>query len=106
MIFFVIVTYVSRHGATGLGNPIGAMVLTSAFGGLQQVEEWTQFIGAGQFCIRACLGSNAGNYCNHIYDVMGWYVLCLFYPDKHQVSFSNWNMPANYSKCKGLFRRT
>ena len=56
-----------------IGNPIGGLVFTSAFGGsLQQAHEWTNFMSADQFCIRACKdGPRAPEYCQHIYDVMG-----------------------------------
>lgn len=29
------------HGATGLGNPIGGLVFSKAFGKLEQIHEWT-----------------------------------------------------------------
>lgn len=29
------------HGATGLGNPIGGLVFSNAFGKLEQIHEWT-----------------------------------------------------------------
>jgi len=70
------------HGADGNGNPVGGLVFSDAFGELQQLHEWTNFVGADQFCIRACKpGPNAVRYCEHIYDVLG----CA------------WNMPADYS---------
>ncbi|KAF9043502.1 hypothetical protein BDZ89DRAFT_943726 [Hymenopellis radicata] len=70
------------HGADGNGNPIGGLVFSSAFGELQQIHEWTNFMAADQFCFRACnpAGADAPAWCQHIYDVMG----CA------------WNMPANY----------
>ncbi|CAA7267282.1 unnamed protein product [Cyclocybe aegerita] len=69
------------HGADGNGNPIGGLVFSSAFGQLKQIHEWTNFMAADQFCIRACKpGPMAPIFCQHIYDVMG----CA------------WNMPANY----------
>ncbi|POY72197.1 hypothetical protein BMF94_4773 [Rhodotorula taiwanensis] len=64
------------HGADGNGNPIGAVVLTTAFSGrLEQVHEWHQFIGANEFCIRICRNDNPDNWkwCNHIYDTEGCY---------------------------------
>ncbi|KAG7095419.1 hypothetical protein E1B28_006168 [Marasmius oreades] len=71
------------HGADGNGNPIGGLVFSSAFGQLQQIHEWTNFMSVDQFCFRACnpAGSNPAGMCQHIYDVMG----------------CEWNMPANYS---------
>ncbi|KAG7439360.1 uncharacterized protein BT62DRAFT_983444 [Guyanagaster necrorhizus] len=70
------------HGADGNGNPIGGLVFSTAFGKLEQVFEWTNFMSADQFCFRACnpAGSMAPTWCQHIYDVMG----------------CEWNMPGNY----------
>ncbi|KAF8069106.1 hypothetical protein FPV67DRAFT_1105941 [Lyophyllum atratum] len=79
------------HGQDGLGNPIGGLVFSSAFGQLQEIVEWTNFISDTQFCFRACKpGPMAPTWCQHIYDEMG----CA------------WNMPANYDpgvfeNCKG-----
>jgi len=74
------------HGADGMGNPHGGLVFGSSFGKLQQYHEWTNFMSATEFCIRACKdGKNAPKLCNHIYDVMG----CA------------WNMPGNYDQ--GVF---
>jgi len=69
-----------NHGADGNGNPIGGLIYGNVFGLGQQFHEWTNFMSANEFCIRACIGSNAPTNCQHIYDVMG----------------CNWNMPANY----------
>ncbi|KIY72666.1 hypothetical protein CYLTODRAFT_417675 [Cylindrobasidium torrendii FP15055 ss-10] len=70
------------HGADGNGNPIGGLVFSNAFGQMQQIHEWTNFMSAEQFCFRACNpgGSDPAAFCQHIYDVMG----CA------------WNMPASY----------
>ncbi|XP_006463015.1 hypothetical protein AGABI2DRAFT_43698, partial [Agaricus bisporus var. bisporus H97] len=69
------------HGADGNGNPIGGLVFSSAFGELEQIPEWTNFMSDSEFCFRACKpGPNAAQLCQHIYDVMG----CM------------WNMPGNY----------
>ncbi|BGP15550.1 hypothetical protein JCM10213_001359 [Rhodosporidiobolus nylandii] len=69
------------HGADGLGNPIGGVVLSEYPGQLTQIKEWHQFISSDEFCIRACLpGPDAARWCQHIYDVMGCY----------------WNDPGNY----------
>ncbi|KAH8105798.1 hypothetical protein DFH11DRAFT_1641101 [Phellopilus nigrolimitatus] len=69
------------HGADGNGNPIGGLVFSSAFGQLQQLHEWTNFMSDAEFCFRGCKdGGNAPALCQHIYDEMG----CM------------WNMPANY----------
>lgn len=79
------------HGADGNGNPIGGLVFSSAFGQVQQLHEWTNFVAYNEFCIRGCKdGSKAPGLCQHIYDVLG----CA------------WNMPGNYDagvfeNCKG-----
>ncbi|PFH49588.1 hypothetical protein AMATHDRAFT_147435 [Amanita thiersii Skay4041] len=76
------------HGADGNGNPIGGLVFSSAFGQLQQIHEWTNFISDTQFCFRACKpGPMAATWCQHIYDTLG----CA------------WNMPANYNP--GVFEQ-
>ncbi|CCM00636.1 uncharacterized protein FIBRA_02673 [Fibroporia radiculosa] len=76
------------HGADGNGNPIGGLVFSNAFGQLQQLHEWTNYMSDTQFCFRACKpGPSATSFCQHIYDVMG----CL------------WNMPGNYDA--GVFER-
>jgi len=69
-----------NHGADGNGNPIGGLVYGNVFGAGQQFHEWTNFMGADEYCIRACVGPKAATNCQHIYDVMG----------------CHWNMPANY----------
>jgi len=68
------------HGATGNGNPIGGLVYGNSFGSGLQYHEWTEFIDDTQFCIRACIGPNAAENCQHVYDELG----CM------------WNMPGNY----------
>ncbi|KAM5543465.1 hypothetical protein V8D89_002716 [Ganoderma adspersum] len=79
------------HGADGNGNPIGGLVFSSAFGGMAQMHEWTNFVAYDEFCIRACKdGPKAPALCQHIYDVMG----------------CSWNMPGDYSpgsfdSCRG-----
>jgi hypothetical protein len=78
------------HGADANGNPIGGLLYGNTFRPNMQYHEWTEFLSANEFCIRACFGPDATRYCEHIYDVMGCY----------------WNMPANYDSgvfesCKG-----
>jgi len=81
------------HGYDGLGNPIGGLVFGLDQKGKSTIQftEWTEFIGSGQFCIRACYpGTHDKQYCGHIYDEMGCY----------------WNMPGTYETgkfetCKG-----
>ena len=66
-------------------------MFSSAFGKLEQLHEWTNFMSAEMFCIRGCKPqAEAPTLCQHIYDVMG----CA------------WNMPGNYDtgvfeSCKG-----
>lgn len=60
------------HGEDGLGNPIGGLVFTNAFGNLVQAHEWTSFIDENHFCLRVCKDDDmAADYCKHIYDKMG-----------------------------------
>ncbi|KAF5346397.1 hypothetical protein D9758_012759 [Tetrapyrgos nigripes] len=75
------------HGADGNGNPVGGLVFSDAYGELQQMFEWTNFVSDTEFCFRACKpGSDmAPTWCQHIYDEMG----------------CTWNMPANYDA--GIF---
>ncbi|PPQ70396.1 hypothetical protein CVT24_013134, partial [Panaeolus cyanescens] len=80
-----LVTKVERGGILLMllitGNPIGGLVFTTAFGKLEQIHEWTNFMSDSMFCFRACKpGPMAPTFCQHIYDVMG----------------CEWNMPANY----------
>jgi hypothetical protein len=72
------------HGPDGNGNPIGGLVYGNSFGQHLQYHEWTSFISDKEFCMRACIGPNAKENCQHIYDEMGCY----------------WNMPANYDAGK------
>jgi hypothetical protein len=68
------------HGADNRGNPIGSLVFSNAFPGSAgnpntfiQAIEWHNFMGGGQFCLKACDPSrpNAANYCQHIFDRIG-----------------------------------
>lgn len=74
-----------------LGNPIGGLVFTTAFGQLEQLHEWTNFMSSYEFCLRGCKPQpQAPELCQHMYDDLG----CM------------WNMPANYDagvfeKCQG-----
>ena len=65
--------------------PVGGLVFGNSFGDAMQYHEWTSFISENEFCFRACVGPNAAENCQHIYDEMGCY----------------WNMPANYDE--GVF---
>ncbi|KAG8737511.1 hypothetical protein FRC10_008091 [Ceratobasidium sp. 414] len=68
------------HGADRRGNPLGGLVFSNAFpsnGGnnntYQQVIEWHNFMGANQFCLKACdpTGPNDDKFCEHIFDRIG-----------------------------------
>jgi hypothetical protein len=68
------------HGADERGNPLGGLVYTNGFpsnGGnnnsFQQVIEWHNFMGSGQFCFKICDPSIADSkpFCNNIYDMTG-----------------------------------
>lgn len=65
------------HGADLRGNPLGGLLYSNAFSGSEnqfdQVIEWHNFMGADQFCIKACDQRNpdAAHYCEHIYDRIG-----------------------------------
>ncbi|PWN36848.1 uncharacterized protein FA14DRAFT_183227 [Meira miltonrushii] len=72
------------HGADGRGNPHGGLVFTRNAKGYEgkwiQSKEWSNFMSATEFSIRACYGGNATNYCPHILDTTG----------------SRFNHPGNY----------
>ena len=65
------------HGADFRGNPLGGLVYSSAFSPdnktYEQVIEWHNFMGGNVFCFKICdpAGSNAANYCQHIFDRIG-----------------------------------
>lgn len=62
------------HGADQRGNPLGALLFSNAWGGnFQQAVEWHNFMGGGQFCLKACdpAGAHAADYCQHVFDRIG-----------------------------------
>jgi len=65
------------HGADLRGNPLGGLVYSTAWSSdnttFEQVIEWHNFMGGGQFCFKTCdpAGANAANFCQHIYDRIG-----------------------------------
>ena len=65
------------HGADLRGNPLGGLVYSTAWSGnnntYQQVLEWHNFMGANQFCFKACdpAGQNDEKFCEHIFDRIG-----------------------------------
>jgi hypothetical protein len=75
------------HGADLAGNPLGGLVFSNNLpsdtnGAIIQVDNWSNFLGGGQFCIKACDPTiNTPDYCQNIYDTEG----CDF------------NMPASYA---------
>ncbi|KAG0149796.1 hypothetical protein CROQUDRAFT_104754 [Cronartium quercuum f. sp. fusiforme G11] len=79
------------NGADDRGNPMGAIVYSTAFGkGVPtQVIHWTYFVGGGIFCFKACDPSldNGAELCEHVYDRIG----CAY------------NMPADYKTINGTF---
>ncbi|GAA5850803.1 hypothetical protein JCM5353_001888, partial [Sporobolomyces roseus] len=84
------------------GNPLGGLVFSDAFGAnsstagttnsgtaYQQVVQWHNFMGGGQFCLKACDPSYELGYamCEHIFDRIG----------------CKYNAPANYNDIPGTF---
>lgn len=62
------------HGADQRGNPLGALLFSNAFTGqFEQAIEWHNFMGGGQFCLKACdpAGAHAADYCQHVFDRIG-----------------------------------
>lgn len=74
------------HGADGRGNPHGGLVFSRNVKGQEgqwiQLKEWSNFMSATEFSIRACYGDNATNFCPHTLDEMG----------------SQFNHPGSYKK--------
>ncbi|KZT39118.1 hypothetical protein SISSUDRAFT_1046028 [Sistotremastrum suecicum HHB10207 ss-3] len=68
------------HGADLRGNPLGGLLFSNGFPASNgdnstytQVIQWTNFMGGGVFCFKACdpTGSDAANYCQHSFDRIG-----------------------------------
>ncbi|TFL04278.1 hypothetical protein BDV98DRAFT_563859 [Pterulicium gracile] len=65
------------HGADLRGNPMGGLMYSNAFSGggdnLQQVIEWTNFMGSKSFCFKACdpAGDRQATLCEHKLDRIG-----------------------------------
>jgi len=75
------------HGADLAGNPLGGLLFSNNLPSSQnnttfiQVKNWSNFVGSGQFCFKACDNSiTSPDYCQNIFDTQG----CAF------------NMPASY----------
>ncbi|KAF9518132.1 hypothetical protein BS47DRAFT_1338723 [Hydnum rufescens UP504] len=101
------------HGADERGNPLGALVYTNAFpsnngnnGSYQQVIQWHNFMGSGQFCFKACDPAVGGSaqYCNNLFDRIGCnYVAPASYaPNEYTVCDSeNQDPPGIYTDSAG-----
>jgi len=68
------------HGDDLRGNPLGGLMYSNVFpttntdnSTYEQVIEWHNFMGGNAFCIKVCdpAGSNAANYCQHVFDRIG-----------------------------------
>lgn len=63
------------HGANGYGNPPGGLVFSRNVKGREgqwvQSKEWSSFMSATEFSLRACFGPGATKYCPHTMDIMG-----------------------------------
>ena len=64
------------HGATGAGNPPGGLVFSRNVKGQEgqwvQLKEWSNFMSASEFSIRACYPApDAPSWCPHTLDEMG-----------------------------------
>lgn len=90
------------HGADQRGNPLGGLVFSNQFsanatsmngtaGGqrFSQVIQWHNFMGASQFCLKACDPSweNGWAMCEHIYDRIG----------------CQYNAPSEWTKINGTY---
>ncbi|KAI0317526.1 hypothetical protein OF83DRAFT_1163895 [Amylostereum chailletii] len=67
------------------GNPIGGLMYSTAFNSsAYQINEWTNFMGSNQFCIKICnpSGSNPTGLCQHTLDRIGSAYNC---PSKYTV---------------------
>jgi hypothetical protein len=97
--------------ADGFGNPHGGLVFSNVWNGSQglgqQIHEWTNFMAADQFCIRACKpGGRDAEWCQHIYDLQGYgtppFVIVQVLNPMIRCA---WNLPGDYSdgftSCKG-----
>ncbi|KAI0693419.1 hypothetical protein BC835DRAFT_1075188 [Cytidiella melzeri] len=73
-------------GQDTAGNPIGGLVYSTRYGSGQedQIINWTEFIGNGQFCIKICNpnGTNPAGFCQHTLDRIGLGYNC---PSKYTV---------------------
>jgi len=76
------------HGADLAGNPLGGLVFSNNLPSSKdnatiiQVQNWSNFVGGNQFCIKACDPTvTSPDYCQNVFDTQG----CSF------------NMPASYA---------
>jgi len=64
------------HGADLAGNPLGGLVFSSSLpatnGTITQVNNWSNFVGSGLFCIKACDNSvTSPDFCENRFDLIG-----------------------------------
>jgi hypothetical protein len=64
------------HGADLAGNPLGGLVFSSSLptnnGTITQVDNWSNFVGSGLFCIKACDNSvTSPDFCENRFDLIG-----------------------------------
>jgi len=64
------------HGADLAGNPLGGLLFSSALptnnGTITQVNNWSNFVGSGLFCMKACDNSiTSPDYCENRFDLIG-----------------------------------
>jgi len=80
------------HGADLAGNPLGGLVYSNSLptnkGQLTQGDNWSNFVGSGQFCFKVCDNSiTSPNYCENRFDLIG----------------CSYNMPSNAYNQPGVF---
>jgi len=71
------------------GNPIGGLMYSTAFNSSPyQINNWVNFMGSNQFCIKICnpSGSNPTGFCQHTLDRIG----------------SSYNCPSKYTTGSGM----
>jgi hypothetical protein len=107
------------HGADQRGNPLGALMYSSAFntaGGpaYTQVIEWSYFVGAGVFCYKACdpAGPNAAQLCQRVCLSLPCHALIAVDTGLEMCDITDiydrigctYNAPAHYETINGTFQ--
>ncbi|KAI0034377.1 hypothetical protein K488DRAFT_45608 [Vararia minispora EC-137] len=80
------------------GNPIGGLLYSTAFNTTEyQINNWVNFMGSNQFCIKICnpSGSNPEGYCQHTLDRIGSFYNC---PSKYTQPTSSMQ-PGEFEIC-------